>query len=247
MLFLLGLSYGLGGVIAAAMLSHAYIGPLGVCITALGLVETMQLMFKRHRDISWASGADAAQPAAAELLGNLLSVLLGVVSAFAIFASNFQRGTISKLFSFQINGVFIHQLVPYSDFATQFGAAMLSGIALAGLAFFLAAIYKESGIAFLMSWIGSLWGIGLVMSFRSVETADAIDVALVMLSLATGSISFLSAGITGLFMGRGALKYPITSKEYRAIVHTSLSIFAGAISFLLVSAVLSAAVGARLH
>jgi len=183
MLFSLGLAYGLGGVIAAAMLSRAYIGPLGVCITALGLVETMQVMFKRHRDASWSSHGEAAQPAAAELLGSLMAVLLGVVSAFA-YRIQFPARHDQQAFFVPDQRGFIHQLVPYST-SPPSSARQCSPESPWPAWHFSRRHLQDPESHF--SCPGSfVMGHRSGHVFRSGEAADAIDIALVMLSLATG-------------------------------------------------------------
>lgn len=241
MLFLLGLTYGLAAIILSTALASSYVGTLAVALTALGLVDVVRPLFLRHREISWAEKTSrAVERATGELVLRLLAVLVGVVVAYVVLTLSLSDQAVRRLFDFQIKGVFAHTFFKGGSFAAAFGANFLGGIVVSGIAFFLAAIYKEAGISLLTAWIGSLWGIGLSVSFQTAAPTEMTSVFLTVLALAAGSLTFFSMGAAGLFLARGAYRYPVKSSEYRGILRMSLSLFGAAMSFMLLSALLSA-------
>ncbi|MEK8024019.1 MAG: hypothetical protein AAB229_09455 [Candidatus Hydrogenedentota bacterium] len=255
MLFLLSMSYSLAGIIASKILALQFIGALGVAMTALGLVELTREFFARHRDISWNPDAGTPYAASTELVVNLMTVLFGIVAAFFLFAVTIRKSVVLDLFSFQINGVFFNKLIYYGlPFGEMFGKAFLSGVVLTGISFFLAAIYKEAGMALILSWTGSLWGIAMAILIRHggmgasaalqslliVDPENFARASLLLVALAAQSVAFINSGMTGLFLARGALKYSLRSSQFRAVAHTSLRLFGAALGFLMCAAALTA-------
>lgn len=254
MLFLLSMTYSLAGVIATKILALNYIGALGVAMTAIGLIALTRDLFARHRDISWNPEAGTPFAASGELVVNLLVMLAGIIVAFFLFAAALKRAVVVDLFSFQINGVFFNKVFFHGrNFQTLFGEAFLSGVVLTGLSFFLSAIYKESGMALVLSWTGSLWGIALAILLRHggmnpdaaapslmlIDPANFARASLLILALSAQSIAFINSGMTGLFIARAAIKYKLGSYEFRRVAGTSLRLFGSALGFLFCAAALA--------
>lgn len=248
MLFLRGLVYGLGGILIGWVLVRSVrvsIGPFAVVLAALGLTKTMEYLFARHREACWAPEGNP-EGASVELAGNLLAVQFGILLGFAIFATALPGAVITELFQFQLRGVFVHQIPSFGPFHNSFTVALMSGLSVMCISFFLGAIYQEGGISLTVSWVGSLWGIALVSLLRRVGFDQHIGyVAFVLLSLLAGSIGFMTSGMAGLFLARGTHKYAVGSKEHHSITRTCLLLFACSMAFVLFSAALSAWVGAR--
>jgi hypothetical protein len=244
MLLLYGTAYGLAGpVVSRFLMGGSAIGALSVLLAALGLVRTTEALFVRHRARCW-DPADDPQAASTELVAGLVSIMTGVMIAFAIFAVRLNDATLKELFSFQFDGVFVHRIVLIKDFSSQFAFALKSGVVVMGFCFLLTAIYMESGLALAIAWIGSLWGIGLVSLVRDGAHMPPVIIA-ILLSLAANSVGFLTAGTTGLFLSRGALKYGISSPAMKRIMSTSLMLFAASLGFILFAAAIHAWVGAK--
>jgi hypothetical protein len=244
MLLLYGVAYGLAGpVVSRFLMSGSAIGALSVLLTALGLVRTTETLFVRHRTRCW-NPSDDPQAASTELVFALTALLTGVMIAFAIFALRLPDPALRELFSFQFDGVFVHKIVLIRNFSAQFAYALKSGVVVMGLCFLLAAIYMEGGLALAIAWIGSLWGIGLVSIIRDGAYFPPVLIA-ILISLAANSVGFLTAGTTGLFLTRGALKYGLASPAMKRITGSSLMLFAASLGFILFAAAVHAWVGAK--
>ncbi len=243
MLILIGLLYGLAGILMARFLVIGFLGALGVALTAVGIIETMRSLFSRHRDISWSPGGDP-QAASTELVMNLLHLLGGVVLAYVIFAIRLSSAELASAFSFQMKSVFLHRDVGGVLFADHFSYAIRHVLVIAGVTFLMSAIYKESGLSLTLAWVGSLWGISIVEVIRqSGGVIDPLGIGLTGAALAAQSVGLVTSGTVGLFLARGAQKYPLRSAGYSSIVRTCLLLFGGAVGFLFFSAALHALVG----
>lgn len=243
MLLLIGLLYGLIGILMARFLVFGFLGALGVALTGVGVIETMKALFSRHRDISWSPEGDP-QAASTELVMNLLHLLAGIVMAYVIFAIRLSSGELLNAFSFQMKSVFLHRDVQSALFGDHFAYALRHVLVISGVAFFMSAIYKESGLALTIAWIGSLWGISIVEVLRqSGGVIDPFGIGFTGAALAAQSVGLVTTGAVGLFLARGAQKYRLRSAEYRGITRTCLLLFGGAVGFLVFAAALHALVG----
>lgn len=243
MLMLLGLVYGLAGILLARLLVAGFQGALGVALTAIGLIEIVKALFARHRDISWSETGDP-QAASTELVTNLLHVLFGVIIAYVIFAIRLSSGDLMSAFAFQMKSVFLHREVASTLFGIHFSFALKHVLVVGGISLVLAALYKESGLALTLAWTGSLWGISIVEVIRqSGGAVDPIAIGITGSALAAQSVGIVTLGMVGLFLARGAQKYSVRSVHFTRIGRTSLLLFGGAVGFLFFAAALHAWVG----
>ena len=146
MLFLRGLVWARGILIGWVLVRsvRVSIGPFAVVLAALGLIKTMEYLFARHREVCWAPDGNP-EGASVELAGNLLAVQFGILLGFAIFASALPSAVITDLFQFQLKGVFVHKIPSFGPFQSSFTVALMSGLSVMCISFFLGAIYQEGG------------------------------------------------------------------------------------------------------
>lgn len=243
MLILLGVAFGLFGIVVAGFLFGSFQGVLSVALTAIGIVETTRLLFARHREISWSPDGDP-QAASTELVMNLLHLLFGVILAYVIFAIRLSSPDLLDAFRFQMQSVFLHRGVAGTQFSAHFAHALQQVLVVGGLTFILATLYKESGLSLTVAWVGSLWGISIVEVVRqSGGAVEPFAIGITASALAAESVGALTLGAVGLFLARGVQKYGARSREFRRILRTSLLLSGSAVGFLVFSAVLHAWVG----
>lgn len=244
MLALYGTAYGLAGPVIARFLVNGYaIGALSVMLAALGLVRVIESLFNRHRVRCW-DPDDSPEEASTELVVQLAAVMAGITIAFAIFAGRLPDLILRDFFAFQFDSVFVSRVDLIRNFSVQFANATRSGVIILGFCFILAAIYMEAGVALAITWIGSLWGIGLVSLIRDGAFSPVVLVAL-LISLGANSIGFATSGTTGLFISRGLLKYGAFTTPMKRIWRTSLMLFGGSFGFVLFAAAIHAWVAAK--
>jgi hypothetical protein len=235
-LFIWGVVHALLGAALARLAPPGYFGLLAVFLAALGLLEVLKVLFARHRDVAW-SGGDV--PAASRALAaDLLAVQAGAVLGFAIVAAILRLDDLVVLFRLQLRlGLPVRVGPEGASAAFAFQRTLVVGLAAAGLSALLAALYKEGGLALVIAWIGSVWGLAasLVAGSLGAGLTAAGGISLGA-ALVAGSLGHAAAGMAGLFLGRGAQRCGVRSAEFRPIARTSL--------LLLVTAVIAEAVAA---
>ncbi|MBL4888632.1 MAG: hypothetical protein JKX97_01265 [Candidatus Lindowbacteria bacterium] len=241
-LFLAGLFYSIIGVIMAGFLAESHTGSLGVCLAGLGLVEITERLFTRHRDLSW-SGEKRAEDAATELVGNLMALMSGVLLAFAIYALPLSHENFILRFSVQVRGVFMNLAYDGSGYASIFIYSFKIGMFLLITSAVIGGIYKEAGIALNLTWVGSMWAVGIVNLLpKHGAGAKPMEIALILLTLLCTTVAFFTASSVGLFFARGLNKYKWNSLELKGIVATCGKLACAAVGFMTFSCSLSSLV-----
>lgn len=244
-IFLFG--YGL----VVSLIAVGTVGGLGIegaglwssLIAAAALTPVMRKLFARHRQATWAAGGDfvVAEHEARRLVADILVLLMGVILSFALFALLLTAESRAGLFPAQFDALLGGGLAAgEAAGGTFFGSSVLSNILLCFAACLMAAILKEGGMAVTIAWIGSLWGVGLVVFVTNQgDTVSFAGVIVALLSLAVTSAALTIAGAAGLFLSRGALKYGATSDKFANIRRTSVRLLSYSALFVFVAAALT--------
>lgn len=243
-IFLWGSFYALVGLFIARALTRPetpeFVGIFAVALAALGILEVLKVMFAWHRDVSWSAGADA-DTASRGLAVDLLSVEAGVILGFGIWAAYLPDEILGQ-FAFQLRGKIPMRMGnPGDPFTSALPTYAAEGIALLAVSLILAGLFKEGGLAFVFAWVGSLWGIVIAHVGLNLRDFSPVSALLILLALALASVAYAMAGMTGLFLGRGAQSLGLSTPAFHRVARSCAWMFLAAFFAILFASAVTAA------
>ena len=230
------IAFAFSSTLLASLLAQRYFAAhetMATCaLLALGLASFSQEILEYNRRAIWGqelSPALANRKLALEFAG----IFVGIFSA--------------RVFWLNLHPL-ANTLLPDNSFQNSLPTLLLHNLQVLGVGIVLALLYQASGLILILGWNALGWATSIVAAVSA--TSNLLGLwhgALLALGLlphlVLEVISYVLGGMSGVFLSKAFLKYPLRSAEFRRVAIACASLFGLAILALTASALLEVTLG----
>ena len=197
-------------------------------LIALSLVGLMHEFLEDNRIAIWEQKNDSHQ--VNELLARrIATIFFGIFATAGVLQILYPAGVIAQ--STPLALAFRNSLVPL----------LLHNLAVLSVFIFLAALYRAGGLVVVLAWNALHWSQTLVGYLEIIIERDGVIRGLIvgvtlLPHLIFESVSYIIAGMSGVFLSKAFAKYSLSSPQFQQVSKATLGLMLASLVLILIAA-----------
>lgn len=220
--------YGIAATLLASIIALKYFPgheTMAICaFVAIGLGSFMEKILSFNRDAIWGKKllpGVANRKLAFEIAGIFSGIFLAALTLY-LSAGYFHKVDFDELYKNSFQELFVYNLK------------------ILVISSFIAFFYQASGIVLILSWNAINWAEAIAQYLSSTSSTSGFEwstlLAIALLPhLLSEALSYILAGMSGLFLSKAIFKYSIKSLEFHQVYKACIKLYCISILVLLIA------------